>query len=140
MVNSTHSFMNMFAVSRKPIFRLFLQIDLLKSQDGKQYTSILSWDKIDICKYINDVSTLPRIRNILRDYNKTLEGILHKCPYNEIKKTNISFSFIPSTCYERPTFTFLQNGYHKFKIRVYSNREKNIFTFQYIWNRQLFYL
>lgn len=117
----------------RPYFRILVDVKVLKINDGKKVSVILSWEKIDICKLANDVNAFPMIRDVVFKVNKQLK-LLHPCPYENLDVTNITFSI---SNYRQPSMPLVPNGNLKLMILVYNNREKNLLTLQYLWTRHI---
>lgn len=102
-------------------------------KDSKKYVPVISWKKIDICKFTEDYNTLPIIKDFLIHANESLTGLVHKCPYTGIALKNITYSLNRD---QTPMFLpFMPNGEVKLVLLIYNNRDKNIATIQLCWTR-----
>lgn len=107
-------------------------VDFRRSQKD-QYKRILGWPKIDLCKFADDVETYSVLKSYLDYANNTFNGFIHRCPYRiaHIPNATISFDQNYTRDDETPT-TIFPNGENRFTVKFYNNRDKNIFTLEFM--------
>lgn len=105
---------------------------MMKNPIG-DYMSILSWKKVDLCKFTNDVNSFPIIKDYLIRANQSYHGIIHKCPYESFN-VNLTVSFYDAF---NLTNVFVPNGELRMRVHIFNNRDRNIGTLQISWIRNV---
>lgn len=73
------------------------------------------------------------ITDYLVYFNETLQGLIHRCPYQGAF-FNVSFSSANQLKTNRFIFP---NGDLQAFVHIYNNRDKNILSFYFMWTRHL---
>lgn len=112
-------------------FQCDIEINYRKSSKF-EYRKILGWNKMDICKFTENMETYTMLKEHLLNLNKDFGDLIHNCPYKNIILDKLNF------LRERrgPNATSLfPNGDLKALLRCYNNRQKNILFFQTSWKQ-----
>lgn len=113
-----------------------IEMRVRRSQSKESFQRVFLWEKIDICKFVNEIdsfSTNTIIQSYLLWANETFQGVIHKCPYRKLSVSNLTLSLDSS--YEIDTI--VPNGEIIHKIHLYNSRDRNIGTFRIIWKQNL---
>lgn len=107
----------------------------VRNQKKDNFKRIFLWQKIDICRFVNEVETYANsmFKRYLIWANETFQGVIHKCPYRILLVRNLTLSLDPSFEID----TIVPNGEIRHRINLYNNKDKNIGTFQIIWKQDL---
>lgn len=97
-----------------------------RSTTKDNFVQIIKLEKVDVCKFAKDVSSYPLIRHQISNWNNSLKGNIHACPYNGFAVEDISM--------DRPEAgkkytTIYPNGHIRANITI-MNRNKNLISMQ----------
>lgn len=116
-------------------FHLKLQLDaeaFYKKFKKDDYIRVLRWEKIDACKFAADVESYPLLQEHLASANKTLNGMIHKCPYKEFHIDGITIS---SQTAETKLSSIFPSGYIRIDITFRNRSKKSIGSVQYTFEQ-----
>lgn len=134
-VSRTFSYMNLILILKKPVSNLRVDVNIFfRRSSGAEFKRIISWPKIDVCKFAEDIETYSILKSYLMYTNKTFNGIIHSCPYKRVEFSNVNFSLNSNDKLE--TFLF-PSGENKFSVRIYNNRVKNLAFYEIVLLQRL---
>lgn len=136
IINETVSYIQMKVEFKKPLFRIWFDVDMTRKNEVNQTQKLLSWKKFDICKFYSDTSSFPVIKDVIKYVDRKMNGMLHECPYSkaEIKNftTSVTNNFDPQN-------SIIPNGLMKIELLIYNNRDKKIFFIKLKWRRHIIF-
>jgi hypothetical protein len=134
IVDEKHSYFQLNLVFVKPLFRVWLDIDVFRTDENNATRKLLTWKKFDVCKFYIDVNSFPIIKDVIKFIDEKLNHILHVCPYNGLEIKNFSTSIKDNF---DPQNSVLPNGQMKVVILAYNNRDKRIVSLKIKWTRNI---
>lgn len=99
-----------------------------KKTESDSYNRFFKYKKVDACKVLADLDSHYFIKDRVEHFNKTLNGIVHKCPYKKFDTDRYTLSFGKIIGNSNMT-AYLPNGHVKALIRLY-NRKGHIGYFE----------
>lgn len=93
-----------------------------KKEQSDTFLRVFKWEKIDLCKLAADSKSYSPIREQLDNFNKTVRGMFHKCPYKDFDIDGMTLSLGGDTDMTKVT-NFYPNGFIKVAF-VFTNRNK----------------
>lgn len=115
------------------------QIDVaafLKKSKNDTFVRVIHWEKINACKLVEDLESYSLLREQVSDVNRTLKGMLHKCPYKSFDVDGITLSFGKTPNKDTPP-TIYPDGYAKVNLD-FRNRKKYLGIIQWLIEQKLF--
>jgi hypothetical protein len=88
-------------------------------------------NKVEACSLFDNVSNFPIFAGVTEFLNKTFSGFMHKCPYNNIKIDNATFSLQNDKDSNNKIWSLspFPNGIVKTVYHAYEDEDENVFTF-----------
>lgn len=100
-----------------------------QDENGKN-RQVFSSNNLDACRSIEAVNSLPILKDSIEQVNSSFRYSLVNCPWNELKIKNGTFSYNTTDMSKVQVGpAAFPNGIISTYVRLYNNRDKNIFTF-----------
>jgi NAD-dependent dihydropyrimidine dehydrogenase PreA subunit len=103
-----------------------MDVKVTHQDENGKIRQIFNMKDLDVCKIINNLETVPVLKDSITFLNVSCGYCMKPCPSFELKMENGTLSY-PTSNIPKDTVSF-PNGIIRANVRLYNNRDSNIFT------------